>query len=185
VEGRSGERTNGGSYGQARLDGHAGVARRDPAGEPPAPRAPAPASEPWALSWRWLAFALVFVFVAAAIAALFIENRTSALQESPAASSAIQLRATDMNGQLLITWNQHAPLVLESQRAVLHIGDGSDQADVDLDRDTLTKGSVAYVRRSGRVLLRLTIYPPGGRVDEALSFVGEPVKPGTIQPEDQ
>jgi hypothetical protein len=132
-----------------------------------------------------VAFALVFVFAAAAIAAISIENRTSALQASPAASSAIQLRATDTNGQLLITWNQHAPFVLESQHAVLHIGDGSDQADVDLDRDGLTKGSVTYVRRSGRVLLRLTVYRDGGRLDEVLSFVGEPVKPGTIQPEDQ
>jgi hypothetical protein len=125
------------------------------------------------------------VFVAAAIVALFIENRASALHESPAARSAIQLRATDTNGQLLITWNQHAPLVLESQRAVLHIGDGSDQADVDLDRDGLTKGSVTYVRRSGRVLLRLTLYPPGHPIDKVLSFVAEPVKPGTVQPEDQ
>ena len=183
MERRSGERTNGGGYGQARMDGHAGVARRDPAGEPLAPRSSA--AESWLLSWRPVAVALVLVFAAAAIAALFIENRNSALQKSPAASSAIRLRATDTNGQLLITWNQHAPLVLESQRAVLHIGDGSDQTDVELDREGLTKGSVTYVRRSGRVLLRLTVYRPGSRADEVLSFVAEPVKYGTIQPEDQ
>jgi hypothetical protein len=122
-----------------------------------------------------MAFALAFVFVAAAIAAISLDNRTSSLQDSPARSSSIQLRATDMNGQLLITWNQLAPLVLESERAVLHISDGSDQADVDLDRDGVTKGSVTYVRRSGRVSLRLTVYRQGGHVDEVLSFVGEPV----------
>jgi hypothetical protein len=123
------------------------------------------------LSWRWLAVMLTLVFVGIGVA-----GRSYEQPEPPAPKTPdIQLRAVDVNGQLVITWDRQAVPVVKSRKAVLSISDGINKSALDLDRDAVTKGSVTYVRRSGRVDVRLRVSCEREHVEEVALFLGEPV----------
>ncbi len=47
---------------------------------------------------------------------------------------------------------------------------------MDLDREGVTKGSVAYFRKTERVDLRMTLFGNGSEMQEAVSFLGNPVQ---------
>jgi hypothetical protein len=139
-----------------------------PPPEIPAFLARAEASPHRPTDWRWLVMTFVFLFVALAVAGFSYGSRTA-----PPGPPDIGLRALDVKGQLLITWDRHAQPALESRRAVLEIADGPRRIALDLDHESATRGSVTYVRQSGRVDLRMKMYRARDYVAECVSFVGE------------
>jgi hypothetical protein len=125
--------------------------------------------------WRWLAMTCVFLFAALAVAGFAYGHRTA-----PAGSPDIRLRAVDVQGQLLVTWDRRAQPALESKRAVLEITDAGRRVSLDLDHDSVTRGSVTYVRQSARVDLRMKMYGARGQVEERVTFLGEAAEANRI-----
>ncbi|HVX67728.1 MAG TPA: hypothetical protein VHA11_14045 [Bryobacteraceae bacterium] len=117
--------------------------------------------------WRWMLATLLSLCLAAVFAGVSYGTRTA-----PAGSPDIRLRAMDVHGQLMITWDRRARPALQARRAVLEIADGGRRTTVDLDHESVIRGSVAYVRQSGRVDLRMKVYSSGGAVEERVLFLG-------------
>lgn len=85
----------------------------------------------------------------------------------------IALRLFDTAGQLRITWDGTAPLVRNGHAAHLEITDGSEKLWLEMARDQLRSGNMAYTRRSSNVTVRMVIQPEGGApVEEVASFIG-------------
>ena len=99
----------------------------------------------------------------------------------------IALRLFDTAGQLRITWDDTGPLVRNGHAAHLEITDGSEKLWLELAREQLRSGNMAYTRRSSNVTVRMVIQPEGGApVEEVASFIGPvgqtPVESAQAQP---
>jgi len=85
----------------------------------------------------------------------------------------IALRLFDTAGQLRITWDGTTPLVRNGHAAHLEITDGSQKLWLELAREQLRSGNMAYTRRSSNVTVRMVVQPEGGPpVEEVASFIG-------------
>jgi hypothetical protein len=95
---------------------------------------------------------------------------------------ALGLTIIDLAGQLQIRWNHQAESIRKSDAALLLIADeGVPPQAIGLDRPRLDAGSFLYVRRGGRVEVRLTVHEAGGPdVSEVATFLGQP--PVSIPP---
>lgn len=138
-----------------------------PNGAPAASRAVPAAATGRAPIWSWLAAAAVLAFVGIGLAArLFVHQ--------PAAP--LSLRALDVDGQLVITWDRGAEPVLEARKGALDIVDGTRKTHFELGPERLHRGSFVYARQAERVDLRLSVQREGSEpADEVLTFLGRPV----------
>lgn len=93
------------------------------------------------------------------------------------APQQLALRVVDSGGQLRITWNRAAAAVKNAQKANLEITDGSERIWLEIDADQLRTGNVTYMRKSGNVMVRLTVSLPGvPAAEEVARFLGPPVR---------
>lgn len=89
----------------------------------------------------------------------------------------IALRLRDAGGEMRVSWNRHAPLVLKAGSAVLDISDEGKKRTVALTRDQLSVGEWPFLRTGGDVSVTLRVKDENGKnVDEVARFLGEPVK---------
>ena len=64
---------------------------------------------------------------------------------------------SDAGSQLTITWNRSSPFVEHARSAEIVIIDGGKQtAKVPLDKESLSRGTIIYPRRSGNVESQLS-----------------------------
>lgn len=74
----------------------------------------------------------------------------------------LRVRLTGSNGQLLIQWEQR-PGLERAQSATLSIEDGDKVVPIELDRESLRRGSVTYAQLSSDVSVRFAIKIPNGK----------------------
>ena len=92
--------------------------------------------------------------------------------------SHIGLRVSDTAGQLRITWDGTSRLVRNDRAAHLEITDGGEKLWLELAREQLRSGNVAYTRRSSNVTVRMVVQPAGGApVEEVASVIGPVAQP--------
>lgn len=142
------------------------------AGEPGEERAPA-------RRWYWAAAAGVLLIAAAAGVWWYW---TAARLNVP-----LSLWVADVGGQLLIEWDRTAGPVLAAQSGVVEIREEGRPKEIKLDPERLKEGSIAYVRRSEIVDVKLRVrLPSGARAEEMIRFVGQPVvRPDVIKERDE
>jgi len=121
-------------------------------------------------TWRSLAVFLVLLSAAAGIAGFSYGDHAA-----PADAQDLQLRAVDVDGQVRISWNRNAGPIQQSTRAVLEIHDMDHRIGLSLGRDLLTKGSIAYVRASRQVDIRMQVFRGNASVEDRVIFLGGPV----------
>lgn len=73
----------------------------------------------------------------------------------------LSLSATDVSGQLRITWDRTAGSIRHATGGLIDIDDGGLRTEVKLAPADLRSGSVFYARQSGNVAVRMTVYLPG------------------------
>jgi periplasmic protein TonB len=73
-------------------------------------------------------------------------------------ASSLLLDVEPGKGRLRLTWNREAPLIQKAQRAILTIGDGDRELNVDLDHFQLQRGSVVYTPLTQDVRFRLQVF---------------------------
>jgi hypothetical protein len=141
-------------------------AKAEPA-KAPTPTVPAPAgivlfaaeqkSGPGLFSrLTWLVVALLLLLAAGGGYYFFVRSRgPTAPDRVDDTSLGLKLEANA--GQLLLTWNRSAPLVLAATRATLTIRDGYHKEDVDLDLATLRSGRIVYSALSNDVRFQLEV----------------------------
>ncbi len=85
-----------------------------------------------------------------------------------------QLRVTEAANQLIIGWNQKSPSLVHAQSAEIAITDGDrGTSSVPLGNETLNRGTITYVRRSGDVQVRMRVRLRNGRLMEEIArFIG-------------
>ncbi|HEX8985343.1 MAG TPA: hypothetical protein VF767_07925, partial [Bryobacteraceae bacterium] len=130
----------------------------DRVAEPPRPR-----------NWRGTAIVLALLSAAAGIAGFTYGTRAV-----PASAQDLQLSVVDAGGQLRISWDRNARPVQQSTRALLEIHDVGLPIGLSLDRDLLTKGSIAYVRTSRQVDVRMQVCRGNESVEDRVIFLGAP-----------
>jgi hypothetical protein len=87
----------------------------------------------------------------------------------------VGLEVRERQGRLQIHWDTGSDLIQRAIEAKLFITDGPERLFVTLDVRRLRVGAVNYMRRSGRVELRMTLKQPDGRtVDRQITFFGRP-----------
>ncbi len=126
--------------------------------------------------WKWapaVGLLLTLAGLGTGVTTYFLARKSPVGQGTP----NFALRAVDVNGQLLITWDRGSRPIAEAQRGILEIGDGPRRTLVDLDRERVSNGSVTYVRQSDRVDVRMTLYAANGKpMEEVASFLGRPTE---------
>jgi len=136
-------------------------------GAPAATRAVPAAATGRAPNWSWLAAAIVLTFVGIGLGAKFFVRQPVA---------PLSLRALDVDGQLVITWDRGTRPVLEARKGTLDIVDGTRKTHFELGPERLHRGSFVYARQAERVDLRLSVQREGSEPsDEVLTFLGRPV----------
>jgi hypothetical protein len=100
------------------------------------------------------------------------------LRGGPAGSAsvaALDLNATDSNGQLQIRWNRNAAPVRTGSNALLEIVDsGGQPRAIPLDEAHLRSGFFTYARQGERVDVALSMDEPNGRrAREGTTFLGK------------
>jgi proteasome lid subunit RPN8/RPN11 len=89
--------------------------------------------------------------------------------------SDVALRALDVDGQLVVSWDRNSSPVLEALGGVLEIVDAGSSVRLNLDGNQLRSGSLTYARKSDRVELRMVLPRKGAPpVEETVSFIGQP-----------
>ncbi len=116
--------------------------------------------------WAWLAWAVFVAMVGVALAARTYWGLGAVVP--------VNLRALDVNGQLVISWDRVRP-VLQARKGALDVMDGTRKVHFELDPERLRSGSFTYTRRSERVDLRMTIFRDRLKpIEEVLTFLGHP-----------
>lgn len=116
---------------------------------------------------RWLIPAICLAIIGAGLAFAIY------LLRGP--SHQLSLRAADSDGQLRIEWDRTAKPILEAEGASLQIAEGSAKVQIELDPESLRKGSVSYTRQSEDLEVRLKVrLPQGAYVEELTRFLGHP-----------
>jgi hypothetical protein len=94
----------------------------------------------------------------------------------------VTLRLSGSSDNILIEWARPgAEEVGQASRGVLDIYDGrAGKVTIPLDKDSLAKGSVTYVRNSANVEVRLRLYGPDSVVSETVSHYVKPLTPPQV-----
>jgi hypothetical protein len=92
---------------------------------------------------------------------------------APAGRLDFGLRAVDEKGKMLILWDRQAQPAVEAQKATIEIAEGGTRVSINLDRQGVRRGNASYIRRSGRVDLRMRIYRAHDDVEHRVTFLGE------------
>jgi hypothetical protein len=98
----------------------------------------------------------------------------------PAEKAALALQATELRGatahQLHLKWELNAPAFRDAERASMEIIDGSTTKMIELDSDEIQRGSLTYVRQSGDVQVRMTVFRRTEKpVQELARYIGPAV----------
>lgn len=88
-----------------------------------------------------------------------------------AADSSLALNVERSGNLLRLTWNRQAPAVRNADRGTLWIKDGKNHESLDLDRNQLTSGSVAYWPKTNDVDFRLEVAGAGVRAVESVRTI--------------
>jgi proteasome lid subunit RPN8/RPN11 len=121
--------------------------------------------------WKWYAAGLVLVLAVA-----------FGLWKFNAPVPRLSLSVTDTGGQLHIAWDRSAGPVRNAVRGSLEIQDHGVRTEISLAPADLRSGSISYARRSGDVLVRLTVEPrEGSPVQEVHRFL-KPVQSAAAPP---
>ena len=130
--------------------------------------------------------AAVSMVLALCAAALVLRQNRLFQNPAPVISEQMPMwvRLSDTGGQLSITWNRSSPAVAQAKSAEILIIDGGLQtASVSLERETLNRGTITYVRRSGNVEVRMRVHSQADRVrEEVVRFIGPemPTQPAPV-----
>lgn len=154
------------------------------AAPPPAPverRSPAAEAEQASGSGLFarLKWAIVLILVLAAAGGyyFFVRQRGPAAGPAQLAETSLGLKVENSAGQLLLSWNRNAPIVVAASRATLTINDGDHKEDVDLDLATLRTGSIVYSPISNDVMFRLEAFDQKtgkSQADQVRRLTGRP-----------
>jgi TonB family protein len=139
---------------------------------------------------RWLASAVIFTATAATTFVVvfafgYMRTHSSPMTfvavEQPRASApdgGLGLRVEEKSDRLLISWDRNAESVKTSSSAVLHIVDGLQHRNVEMDPVQIAHGSVIYKPHSDDVSIRLEISTRDGRKPtETVRVLGLPAAP--------
>jgi outer membrane biosynthesis protein TonB len=107
--------------------------------------------------FKWAIILLLLLLVAGGGYYFFVRQRGPAAGSAKAADTLLGLKVDTNAGQLLLSWNRNAPLILTATRATLTINDGGHKEDVDLDLAALRNGSTVYSPISNDVSFRLEV----------------------------
>ncbi len=107
--------------------------------------------------FKWAIILLVLLLVAGGGYYFFVRQRGPAAGPAKVADTLLGLKVDTNAGQLLLSWNRNAPLILTATRATLTINDGGHKEDVDLDLATLRNGSTVYSPISNDASFRLEV----------------------------
>jgi hypothetical protein len=134
----------------------------EPPKELPAPPGPKSRTGIWLVA--------CFVFLLLGVLLGYEAMRITAPQRG-ASDFALSLAAERTGENLTVRWNPSARAVISASNGVLEIDDGSDTKRVELDRPTLSNGSMVYHNVSDKVRFRLIVFLNSGlSVTEALEW---------------
>ena len=102
--------------------------------------------------------AVLCAVLALGAADLFMLRRHRIPVHSKTLAEDIGLHA-DLDGDaLLVQWNRRARMVVNADRAILHIQDGAEQKKLELTGPQLDRSSVRYWPETEQVSFRLVVY---------------------------
>jgi proteasome lid subunit RPN8/RPN11 len=106
---------------------------------------------------------------------MFLPNQAPTRQEP----APMWVHVSDAGNQLTITWNRSSPTVANARTAEILITDGDQQtARVPLDKESLSRGTISYVRHSGNVEVRMRVQSQADRfLEEVVRFIGPEIAP--------
>lgn len=98
---------------------------------------------------------------------------------------AFVIHASEGGGRVRVDWNPSDVNAFRADSAVLRVQDGGTVHEYPIDRKTLDNGGLDYLRKSGDVLLSLTLMGEGKPRTEALvrSIVADTPLPSTPGPQ--
>ena len=73
----------------------------------------------------------------------------------------LDLRARNVDGQLLIEWNRNASPLAEGAKTLLRIRDGERQWELDMKPEDLRSGTLTYIPQGGDVEIEFTVESAG------------------------
>jgi hypothetical protein len=111
--------------------------------------------------YRWIAGASFAALMILAAFALFSGSIARYFRPD---TNKLNLVATPKAGVLQITWDHGAPFILNANKALLTIDDGSSHRELMLAPDELKLGEVDYERLSEKVSIVLTLDSPGSHL---------------------
>jgi hypothetical protein len=105
----------------------------------------------------------------------------------PDEKATLSLQVVEVYGgsddQLYVKWSLRAPSDETAERASLELVDGMTTKLIELDEDEIQRGSLTYVRQSGDVQVRMTVWcRKGGQLQELARYIGPDVEPAPQQP---
>jgi hypothetical protein len=106
----------------------------------------------------------------------------------PPERAALSLQVVEVKGaaapQIHFKWALNAPAIENAERATVEVADGMTTKIIDLDADEIQRGSLTYVRQSGDVQVRMTVFRRGdlGRVQELARYIGPYSEPAVVEP---
>jgi hypothetical protein len=120
----------------------------------------------WASWWVQAplgAFLLVAWYLAGFAAGHQIDKAVPRAAPPPRDPYALSLIVLQYGDNLHLTWDRQARPILAAERGSLLISDAGQSRTLDLTREQLRNGAVAYHELSDRVRLRLEVFLPGQR----------------------
>ena len=75
---------------------------------------------------------------------------------------------------LLVAWDRKSQAVHNATHAILHIKDGRQQSQTDLNRQQLGVANVKYWPETQKVTFMLEVYQAEGSISESVQITGEP-----------
>ncbi len=119
--------------------------------------------------WIWLVPALLALIVLGTI----VERNAG--WRKRASTNTFGFRASEVGGLLRIEWDRNSETIRQAARASVEIKDGNATVPIALDAYRLREGFADYYRKSGDLVMRMTVYPASGApVQEFTRFVGDP-----------
>ena len=89
-------------------------------------------------------------------------------------SPFLDLKASDLNGQMRVQWDPKAEEVRLSQHATLEVIEGDQTTRYQVEDRVLLSGIFDYSRKSDDVLLRLSLFRDGQQRQGVVRSVGVP-----------
>lgn len=103
--------------------------------------------------WLWPVIAAIVV-----IAGLLEWREIQPLRFGAVKPPELGLDVQNAGNALRVRWNADAPGILDSSRGILWIWDGAQRRRMDLDKQQLAAGNVAYVPVAGDINFRLEVF---------------------------